>query len=310
MTVAQEPQKATLARGLFGNAYLLLALSGLCWSSNHILGRAVAAHVPPFALSSARYFLAALVLYPFARTYLKQDWPAIRAKLGVMTFLSATGGGLFAASQYLGLQLTSALNVSVMNSLVPVLIAVVAAVIFGDRLSGRQMVGFVLSLIGVLAILTKLDTHVLTTLSFNWGDLLIVFNMLLFAVYSAALRLRPNIHWLSFLFMFSLLSGITTLPFWAWEQAHGQTLQPDWLTAFTLAYVTIVVTIVAYMSWNRGVELIGPNRAGIFLHLVPIYSALLAGAVLGESLMSYHVIGFALILAGVYCAARSPGELR
>ena len=110
--------------------------------------------------------------------------------------------------------------------------------------------------------------------------------------------------------MFSLLSGITTLPFWAWEQAHGQALQPDWLTAFTLAYVTIVVTIVAYMSWNRGVELIGPNRAGIFLHLVPIYSALLAGAVLGESLMSYHVIGFALILAGVYCAARSPGELR
>jgi drug/metabolite transporter (DMT)-like permease len=221
-----------------------------------------------------------------------------------MTFLSATGGGLFAASQYLGLQLTSALNVSVMNSLVPVLIAVVAAVIFGDRLTGRQMLGFVVSLIGVLAIITRLDAHVLTRFSFNWGDLLIFFNMLLFAVYSAALRLRPDIHWLSFLFMFTLLSGITTLPFWVWEQAHGQTLQPDWLTAFTLVYVTIVVTIVAYMSWNRGVELIGANRSGIFLHLVPIYSALLTGAVLGEPLLGYHVIGFALILLGVYCAAR------
>jgi drug/metabolite transporter (DMT)-like permease len=309
MTVAQQPQKATLARGLFGNAYLLLALSGLCWSSNHILGRAVAAHVPPFALSSARYFLAALVVYPFARVHLREDWPAIRVRLGVMTFLSATGGGLFAASQYLGLQLTSALNVSVMNSVVPVLIAVVATLIFGDRLTGRQMLGFVVSLIGVLAIITRLDTHVLTTLAFNWGDLLILLNMLLFAIYSAALRLRPNIHWLSFLFMFSLLSGITTLPFWAWEHAHGRTLQPDWLTAFTLVYVTIVVTIMAYMSWNRGVELIGPNRAGVFLHLVPIYSALLAGVLLGEPLMGYHVAGFALILAGVYCAARSSGEL-
>jgi drug/metabolite transporter (DMT)-like permease len=170
------------------------------------------------------------------------------------------------------------------------------------------MLGFGVSLIGVLAILTKLDTHVVTTLSFNWGDLLILFNMLLFAIYAAALRLRPDIHWLSFLFMFALLSGITTLPFWAWEHAHGQTLQPDWLTAFTLVYVTIVVTIVAYMSWNRGVELIGPNRAGIFLHLVPIFSALLAGVLLGEPLMSYHVVGFALILVGVYCAARSSGS--
>jgi drug/metabolite transporter (DMT)-like permease len=89
-----------------------------------------------------------------------------------------------------------------------------------------------------------------------------------------------------------------------WEQAHGQTLQPDGLTAYTLVYVTIVVTIVAYMSWNRGVELIGANRAGIFLHLVPIYSALLAGVLLGEPLMRYHVVGFGLILAGVWCAAR------
>jgi drug/metabolite transporter (DMT)-like permease len=301
---AQEPRTATAARGLWGNAYLMLALASLCWSSNHILGRAVAGHVPPFALSSARYFLATLMLYPFARAHLKQDWPAIRARLGVMTFLSAIGGGLFAASQYLGLQLTSALNVSVMNSLVPVLIAVVAAAIFGDRLTGRQMVGFAVSLLGVLAIITKLDTHVLTTLSFNSGDLLILFNMLLFAIYAAALRLRPNIHWLSFLFVFALLSGVTTLPFWAWEQAQGRALQPDWQTAFTLVYVTIVVTIVAYMAWNRGVELIGANRAGIFLHLVPIYSALLAGVLLGEPLMGYHVVGFALILTGVWCAAR------
>jgi drug/metabolite transporter (DMT)-like permease len=136
---------------LFGNAYLLLALAGLCWSVNHILGRAIAGHVPPFALSCVRYFLAALVLYPFARAHLGQDWPLVRARIGVLVYLAVIGGGLFSASQFLGLQLTVAMNVSVMNSLGPVLIAAVSAVMFGDRLTGRQMLGVAVSLTGVLA---------------------------------------------------------------------------------------------------------------------------------------------------------------
>jgi drug/metabolite transporter (DMT)-like permease len=302
--MTSAPLARAPAARLYGNAYLLLALAGLCWSGNHILGRAIAGQVPPFAVACGRYFLAALILYPFARAHLRTDWPVIRARLPLMIFLSAVGGGLFAASQYLGLQLTTAMNVSVMNSLGPALIAAVAAVMFGDRLTGRQMLGIAVSLIGVLAIITRLDASILTTLGFNWGDLLILFNMLLWAVYSATLRLRPNMHWTSFVFVFALISGITTLPLWAWEHAHGFTLQPTWLTAFTFVYVTIFSTIAAVVFWNRGVELIGANRAGIFLHLIPIYSALLTGAVLGEPLMSYHVVGFALILAGVWLAAR------
>jgi drug/metabolite transporter (DMT)-like permease len=292
------------SRALFGNAYLLLALAGLCWSGNHILGRAIAEQVPPFALSSIRYFVAALILWPFARSHLARDWPAIRSKFGVLTYLAVIGGGLFSASQFLGLRFTTAMNVSVMNSLAPVLIAVVAAAIFGDRLTGRQVLGFVVSLTGVLAIISKLDYHVLKTLAFNWGDVLVLFNMLLWGIYSASLRLRPQIHWLSFLFMFALLSGITTLPFWAYEHVGGFVLQPTWTTVLTVAYVTIFTTIVAYTFWNRGVDLIGANRAGIFLHLIPIYSALLTGAVLGEPLMGYHVVGFVLILAGVFLASR------
>jgi drug/metabolite transporter (DMT)-like permease len=298
------PITRTTPARLFGNAYLLLALAGLCWSGNHILGRAIAGQVPPFAVACGRYFLAALILYPFARAHLGADWPAIRSRLGLMVFLSALGGGLFSASQYLGLQLTSAMNVSVMNSLGPALIAAVAAVMFGDRLTRRQLIGIAVSFTGVLAIITRLDPDILATLGFNWGDLLILFNMLLWAIYSATLRLRPNMHWTSFVFVFALISGITTLPFWAWEHAHGFTLQPTWLTAFTFVYVTIFSTIAAFVFWNRGVELIGANRAGIFLHLIPIYSALLTGAVLGEPLMGYHVVGFGLILAGVWLAAR------
>ena len=301
---AGEATEARPARGLFTNAYLLLALAGLCWSVNHILGRAIAGQVPPFALSVARYLLAALILLPFVRAQLARDWPLIRAHFGMLIYLSVIGGGLFSALQFLGLQLTTAMNVSVMNSLAPVLIAAVSAVMFGDRLNARQMLGVLVSLSGVLAIISQLDLHVLTTLAFNWGDLLVLLNMLLWAVYSASLRLRPPIHPMSFLFVFCAISGLSSLPLWAYEHASGFVLQPTWLTAFAFFYVTVFSTIIAFAFWNRGVELIGANRAGIFLHLVPIYSALLTGAVLGEPLMGYHVVGFVLILAGVFLTAR------
>jgi drug/metabolite transporter (DMT)-like permease len=191
-----------------------------------------------------------------------------------------------------------------MNSLGPALIAAAAAAMFGDRITGRQVLGIAISLLGVLAIISRLDLTVLTTLAVNWGDLLILFNMTLWAIYSASLRLRPSVHWTSFMFAFAAISAVIAAPFWAWEHAHGFVVQMTWLTGFTFVYVTFFGTIVAFVFWNRGIELIGANRAGIFLHLIPIYSALMTGVLLGEPLMGYHVAGFVLILAGVWLAAR------
>jgi drug/metabolite transporter (DMT)-like permease len=301
VTIAEKPSGA--AR-LFGNAYLLLALASLCWSGNHLLGRAIAGHVPPLTISTLRWLLAAAVLYPFVRQHLQRDWPVIRRSFGVMIYLSLIGGGIFGALQFVGLQLTTALNVSVMNSLGPLTIAAAGAVMFRDRLTAGQFFGILISLIGVLAIITKLDFAVLAHLTFNSGDLIVLFNMLLWGVYSASLRWRPRIHPASFMFMFSLISGVALLPALAWESSTGFVLQPTALTFWAIAQATLFSTIAAFMFWTRGVELIGPNRAGVFLHLIPIYSALLTGALLGEPLMGYHVVGFALILLGVWCAAR------
>jgi drug/metabolite transporter (DMT)-like permease len=306
--VVAEPRKAA-AQGLFGNAYLLLALASLCWSGNHLMGRAIAGHVPPLTISALRWLLAAVIIFPFVRKQLERDWPLIREKLGVAIYLALLGGALFGALQFIGLQLTTALNVSVMNSLAPLFIAAASAVMFRDRLTAGQGVGIVISLMGVLAIITKLDPGVLAHLSFNIGDLIILANMLLWGVYSASLRWRPRIQPFSFMFIFALISGVAMLPAVAWEYSTGFVLQPTLLTVSAIAFVTIFSTIVAFVSWTRGVELIGPNRAGVFLHLIPIFSALLTGALLGEPLMGYHVVGFALILLGVYCAARSSGEL-
>jgi drug/metabolite transporter (DMT)-like permease len=287
-----------------GNPYLLLALAGLCWSGNHIIGRAVAGHVPPFGLSTARWLLPALVLLPLAKPHLERDWPLIKAHWRILLFLSLTGGALFSALQYLGLQYTSALNVSVFNSLVPVLIVAAGAVIFGDRLTLPQMLGILTSLAGVLAIVTRLDFAALAGLAFNGGDLIILFNMGAWAVYSSYLRLRPAIHWASFLLVMAVASCLMTAPLFAWEHLSGFTFQPTLLTVGAILYVAIFPSVIAMAAWNRGVDLIGPNRAGPFLHLVPLYSAVLAYGLLGEQLRTYHLLGFALILCGVYFAAR------
>lgn len=285
-------------------AYALVAIAALFWSGNHILGRAIAGHVPPLAISTVRWLLPALILWPFARPHLARDWPAIRQHWKLILFLGVIGGALFGALQYIGLQYTTAINVSVLNSLAPVLIGAAGVALFGDRLTGPQMLGITVSLAGVLVIISKASPAALGNLGFNWGDLIILFNMATWAVYSACLRLRPPLHWLSFTFALAVISGAATLPFWILEHAGGHTLQPTLLTAGALAYVSIFPSLVAYACWNRGVELIGANRAGVFLHLVPLYSAGLAGLLLGESLMLYHVAGFLLILGGVWLAAR------
>jgi drug/metabolite transporter (DMT)-like permease len=303
--VSSAPDRpAGLADRLTGNAYLILALASLCWSGNHLLGRAIAGHVPPLTISTLRWLLAAAVLYPFVRPHLAKDWPLIRERFGVMVFLSLIGGGMFGALQFVALQMTTALNVSVMNSLGPVMIAIAAAVMFRDRLTGGQFAGILISLAGVMVIITKFDTGALTRLTFNIGDLLALFNMVLWGVYSASLRWRPKIHPASFMFMFSLISGVALTPVMAWEYSTGFVLQPTLLTFYAIAQAVLFSTIAAFMLWTRGVELIGPNRAGVFLHLIPIYSALLTGALLGEPLRFYHVVGFVLILAGVWCASR------
>lgn len=298
---------ATAPRGaarLFGNAYLVLALASLCWSGNHLMGRAIAGHVPPMAITTLRWLLAAAILAPFAWPHLRRDWPTIRRHLGVLAYLSLTGGALFGALQFVGLSLTTALNVSVMNSLGPVTIGAASAIMFRDRLTGGQFAGILVSLAGVLAIITQLDPGVLTHLTFNIGDVIILINMAIWGVYSASLRWRPAIHPASFMVMFTAISGIAMLPAWAWEYSTGYVLQPTLLTFSAIAFVTVFSTIAAFMFWSRGVELIGANRAGVFLHLIPVYSALLTGALLGEPLRSYHVVGFVLILLGVWCASR------
>jgi len=294
---------AKLPLGLIGGPYVLLALSSLFWSFNHIVGRAVGGHVPPFAISALRWTIPSLLLLVFARRTIANDWPAMRASWKILLWLGLTGGTLFTSLQYVGLQYTSALNVSVLNSLTPVLIVATGALIFRDAVTPLQLIGIATSLLGVLAIIAQGDVATLLHLSFNGGDILIVFNMMLFSVYTAYYRLRPQINPISFLFAFGTISALGTLPFAIVEGLSGYRLQADWETVGAVLFVALFPGFLAYLFWNRGVGLIGANRAGPFQHLIPLYSAILASTLLGEQLHAFHVAGFGLIIAGVWLAS-------
>ena len=290
----------------FGNPYLLLGFAALFWSGNHIVGRAIGGHVPPIGISTIRWLIPAILIWPWVRPHLKRDWPVIRKHWKAMLWLGATGGALFTSLQYVGLQYTSALNVSVLNSLVPVLIVATSAALFRDRISPLQLTGIVVSSLGVLTIIGRGSLQVLEQLAFNWGDLIILFNMFVFAVYATCLRLRPAMHWLSFIFVFAVLSAVMTLPFAVLEFWQGARFETDWLTIAAIGYVSIFPSVIAFAAWNRGVELIGANRSGPFLHMVPVYTAILGTTLLGEHLATFHIVGFALILTGVWLASVRP----
>jgi drug/metabolite transporter (DMT)-like permease len=285
-------------------AYLLLPLAAASWAGNHVLARAAGGHVPPASLAVARWVLVALAVLPFALVHLRADWREIKRRPGLMLLFAVTGGGAFGTLQFTALHFTTALNMGVVGSVAPAFIVAASFMLFRDRLTAAQLFGVLVSLSGVVAIVSQLDPGRLAGFSFNGGDLIIIANMVLWAVYSACLRLRPAIHPMTFILSMAVISGVGNLPFAALEHAFGYPLQATELTVWTVLYAAFVTTLLAYAAWNRGVDIVGAPRAGAFLHTVPLFSALLATTLLGETIEPYHILGFALILAGVSLAAR------
>jgi drug/metabolite transporter (DMT)-like permease len=293
-----------LGQKLYSNAYLLLSLTALFWAGNFVLGRGVHEHVPPIALAWTRWCLATLIILPFAIPHLKRDWPVIRENLPILLFFGILGVGAFNMLSYTGLNYTTALNALVLQSSGPILIVLVCFLIFGDKISPRQAVGIACSLTGVLVMVARGDPNVLAKFQLNRGDIFLLVALVLWGLYTAYLRKRPDIHWLSFTATTFLIGAIVNTPFYVWEHLNVRQLHFDAQTLAAVAYVSIFPSVLAYICFNRGVELIGANRAGVCLYLVPLFGAILAIVVLGEEPQKYHFTGIALILAGVTLAAR------
>ena len=291
-------------RWLNNQPYLLLTLTSLFWAGNIVLARYVAGHIPPMTLSFVRWVGAFLMLLPFAWPHLKADWPALRARLPLMVVLSATGFSINNALSYWALQYTQALNALLIQSSGPLFVALWSLTLFGVRLTFAQLAGITISLAGVLTIILRGDFAALDSIQFNKGDVMFAGALLAFGLYSALMPRRPKTHQLSLICFTTACGALLLLPFSILEYASGFTLQRDLLTAATLTYVVIFPSTLAYLFFNRGIALIGPNRAAPFFHLVPVFGSAMAILLLGEQPRLFHLIGYLLVLAGVVIASR------
>jgi drug/metabolite transporter (DMT)-like permease len=299
---------ASVLRGggkwLFDQPYLLLSLTSLFWAVNIVLGRFVAGHVPPVALTFIRWGGAFVLILPAAWGPLRRDWPVIRANFGLMTILALTGYSAYNTMAYVGLQYTQAINALLIQSIGPLTIALWALILFGERLSTAQALGITTSLSGVLIIIARGDPQVLLNVSFNRGDIWFFTALIIFGFYSALMKQRPAIHPLSFLAFAMGWGAFWLIPLLAWEMSTGYVVQLDMLSIATLVYVAVFPSLVAYFFFNRGIELVGPNRAAPFFHLIPVFGSVLAIAFLGEKPQLFHALGYALVLGGIVVATR------
>jgi drug/metabolite transporter (DMT)-like permease len=305
-TSNQAPDAAPAGNWLVNQPYLLLSITALFWAGNAIVGRLAAGHIPPVTLSFLRWFLAFLLILPLARKHLVRDWPAIRARLGTMVVLSFTGIGGFSALQYSALEHTQALNMLLLQSAGPLIVAVWSLILFGVRLTPAQAIGVVLSLTGVLVILLHGDLTALSTIQFNEGDLISMVALVIFSLYAVLTLKRPAIHGLSFVAFTFGCGAACVIPFVIWESFSRPLMALDTANLLTLSYVAVFPSTLAYLCFNRSVQLIGANRAAPFLHVVPVFGSIMAIVFLGERPQAFHIIGFALVLTGVFVASRKP----
>ena len=301
---APAPSALDPVRWLNNQPYILLTLTSLFWAGNIVLARHVAGHVPPLTLSCLRWIGTFLILLPFAWPHLKRDWPMLRAHLPLMLLLSALGFAYNNAISYWAMQYTEALNALLIQSAGPLFVALWSLALFGVRLTGAQLAGIAISLVGVLTIILRGDWSALASISFNRGDLMFGSSLVAFGLYSALMPRRPVTHPLSLISFTTCCGAIMLVPFSIWEFSTGVTLKLDSISMATLAYVIVFPSTLAYLFFNRGIALIGPNRAAPFFHLVPVFGSAMAILLLGEQLRLFHLAGYALVLAGVVIASR------
>lgn len=290
--------------GLYDRPYVLLVLTVLFWSGNFILGRAVHAEVPPVALAFWRWAGAFLIVIGPALPHLRRDLPALLRAWRIVLILSAVGIAAFNTLVYLGLGETTAINAFLLQSALPVLIILFSFLIFRERTGPLALGGVALSMAGVVTILTGGEPLALAALVPNRGDVLVFVAVASYALYSALLRLRPAVHPLSLLAATFGIGAVILSPFWVWEMLSGAMMRLNGTTLLSIGYVAVFPSVLAYFCYNRGVQLIGANRAGQFIHLMPVCGSLLAVLILGEAFRMFHVVGMGLCFAGIVLATR------
>ena len=288
---------------MYGNAYILLPAAALGWAGNSVVGRAVHGRVPPIGLSFWRWLLALAIIAPVGVPRVRADAAELLRGWRVVVVLSLTGVAAFGTFLYLGLRTTTAINSAILQSIIPLLILLIGYAGFGDRPGVPALAGLALSLAGVLVVVTRGHPFALADTDLVPGDLWICVGIVCYSAYSVALRVRPAVHPLSLLTVTFALGTAALAPAYVVEAATGPAMPLDATGLGAVAFTGLFPSLASYFCYNRGVELVGPARAGQFIHLVPVFAVLLAVLFLDERPAAFQAVGAAFVAAGIAVSA-------
>ncbi|OLP53630.1 hypothetical protein BJF92_05615 [Rhizobium rhizosphaerae] len=285
-------------------AYVFLVITTLIWGGNSVAGKMAVDHVSPMMLNSLRWIIAGIALATFAGPQVRRDWPVIRRHLPLLLGYGAVGFTGFNAFLYLALQYTSAINAVIAQAAVPMAIFALNFILFRTGVVAAQWIGFALTLSGVALAVSHGEPSRLLALDLNRGDALMMAAVLVYAIYTVTLRYKPAIHWQSLISASVLGALLASLVPLSVEAALGQSRLPD-ATGWAVAlFAGLMPSLISQILYVRGVEMIGPNRAGLFINLIPIFGTLLSLAFLGETLHAFHIGALVLALSGIAVAER------
>ena len=282
-------------------AYLLLILTTIFWSGNFIVGKAASIYeIPPFSLNFYRWFFAGLILMPFTIKELIDKKNYIFSNLGFFIILGITSITIFNSIVYYSLYYTQVISGVLMISTIPVWIIFISSMLNIEKTNIFQIIGVALSLTGVIFIITKADLNLIKNLDFNKGDLTMVIAMFSWALYSSLLKKKKyKISQIALLQVVIITGLIFLIPIYFIEMNMGNLIKLGKPFYLTLTYVVLFPGLASFFFWIKGIGIIGANRAGAFLHLMPIFGAIMAMIIFDEKFMFYHFLGAVFIIAGI-----------
>lgn len=289
-------------------AYLLLTATALFWGGNAVAGKLAVGHIAPMTLTAVRWTIAFLVILVIGLPHLRREWPEARRHVPRLLALGAVGFSVFNLALYSALKYTSAINVTIEQSGMPLVIFVANFLLFGMRVGPVQILGFVLSLVGVAVTASGGDIARLATLDINRGDATMLIAILAYGGYTVALRYKPALDWRTLMVVMAFGAMVTAWPFALWEISTGEASMPDLTGWAVAAYTAIFPSILSQVFYMRGVVLIGSNRASLFINLVPVFGTLLAIAIVGERFHPYHAVALAMVIVGIWLAEHGAGR--
>lgn len=290
---------------LYRTPAVLLTLTAMMWASNAMFGQLVVGEITPYAVVLGRWVMVAAVMWALYGRQVREHFPVIRAKLGVVTFMAIAGFTGFNTLFYIASAQTTGINIGILQGSMPALVMIGAFFVYGDRVRPLGILGVVVTLVGVLVVASKGDLERLLSLAFNRGDLLMLLACALYCAYTVAIRVRPQVPGAALFTFFAVIAAVSAAPLAVWEAAQPGYVWPTtngWILTVAIA---IFPSCLAQLFFLRGVDLIGPGKAGVYINLVPIFASVMAVFILGEVFAIYHALALALVLGGIWMAQKS-----